>query len=713
MKKIPSEISAWHAGDGVATSSTQARVTLLVPFLAGLLCFANTLPNDYCYDDVSVVRDNPRVHEPGQWWHVVSKDHWVEKEAGWQRRDLLYRPVTLASYRLVRMVFGADAFGQHLVNVLLHGVIAALVARLGWLLSGSTPVGVVAGIVFAVLPIHSEAVAAVVGRSDLVCALGVLGAVLLHLRSLESVGAGGAWAWRVGAGFACLVALGGKETGLAAAPMIVLFDALRYPRREFGRSSTFWRWASVRRLVYVVVPVGLYLVVRWYVLGGRLVQEPPETKTINVLTGATTWQHALGVTQLWGTYWGKTLWPAVLTIKYSINGIRLATSVFDGNVLIGLSIALALAAASWYRWRRGDRRVVLLFAAMVVCYLPTSNAFVLMQVFLAERIWYLPSAWVCLIAGLWLGPKMVTPAWRAVFLLAVIAMTVRCLVRNAEWRNNDTLYASAYRDAPDSVGALQLYGGHLARAGRFEEALPLLHQAVEIDLGLTDAYRDLGQAYLAMGDDEKAVRYLQSANMQAPGHPPTESALELAKSRWGAVRTNELNRLRTAADREPNNLRTELDYVAALRNVGRLDDALNRQRQRDERFSDQAKWHHEFAVTLVLRNELDLGIERYRKSLAVESDQVSCLIELAMLLLERRGPDDLSEAERLAAQAGRLAPDSPSVLACRAEVAAGNGNLGLAVALLRRGAANLSADHPMRTPLLQRAKTLGDTRGNE
>ncbi len=692
-------------------SIPHGRLVIVLSGLVGMVCFANTLANDYCFDDVPIVRDNPRVNEPGQWSAIVTKDHWAERAVGWKKRDLLYRPVTLASYRAVRTLCGPHAFAQHLVNVLLHGVVCALVALICMLLDGSARSAIVAGVAFAVLPIHTEAVASVVGRADLLATVGVLGAMLLHGRSNLSTELAAAWGWRWAAATAALFAMGAKENGLAAAPMVVLADGLWHRYGKMQVPESWWHRRTIARLAYLAVPAAVYLTIRWYVLGGRLAQDPPDSKTINVLAGAAPWQHLLGVVQLWGMYWAKTIWPAVLTIKYSINGIRLATSPADVHVLIGAAALLTLAMTSLRAWRRGDRRLAFVSVALVVCYLPTSNALVLMQVFMAERIWYLPSVWLCLWLALLIAPKITVPVVKVSLAVLAVGMMVRCYARNTEWRSDETLYAAAYRDAPDSVGPLQLYGDLLARSGRYKLALPLLHHAIEIDLGFTNAYRSLGRACLEMGNDAQAVRYLQTADMQAPGHPPTMRALQEASSRLAAKRSGELDRLRAVADREPPDLDAELAYVTALRNVGRLEDALRRQRDRDARFANRASWQHEFAVTLVLLNQVDEAIERYRKSLALAPDEPQRIVELAMLLLERRDDGDLQEAERLSARAGELAAEAPMVLACQAEVAAAGGDAARAVDLLRRAARKLPVGHPRRAALWERAKALGDTSG--
>jgi len=95
----------------------------------------------------------------------------------------LYRPLVTQSYAIQRWLGGvrAPAFGAwsfHLVNLLLHAGVSAMVAELARRIGGFR-VGLFAGILFALHPIHSEAVAGIVGRAELMCAAGVLGAMIL------------------------------------------------------------------------------------------------------------------------------------------------------------------------------------------------------------------------------------------------------------------------------------------------------------------------------------------------------------------------------------------------------------------------------------------------------------------------------------------------------------------------------------------------------
>ena len=694
----------------VRTPAPWWRRAETVAAVAAIVSFANALPNDFCFDDTLIVRDNPRVNAPGQWLNVWTTDHWSATPDAASGRDLLFRPVSLSSYRLVRVAGGGKALPQHMVNVLLHALIAALIVRLCRHLGGSGSAPLVSGVLFAVLPIHTEAVAAVVGRADLLAVLGILLALLAHRRSMLSAGRKYVWRWCVGAGLAAFVAMGSKESGVAVVVLVVLADAYWHrDRHKGGRGPRWWNRDTLARLAYLLIPLVVYFSLRYHALGGRLYQQTPATKTINVLVDAPSWQHALGVIQLWGMYWAKTLWPEVLSVKYTINSIRLAIGPLDPHVLLGVAAIAGLLAGSVAAWRRGTRSVALLSSALVLSYLPTANALVLMQVFFAERIWYLPSVWITVLAGMAAARWMHRPGAWVTLAVLVLGMTARCWLRTADWRNNETLFAAAYRDQPEAAGPLHLYGQWLTRHGQYEPGVELLQRAIDIDLGFTDAHRALGRAHLEAGLLEAAVRYLQIAQSQAPGHRPTEAALERASARLLAEHDEELQAMRQTAFDNPGDVRAEIALVRRLRELGRVGEALARFREHEHEsaFAGHAAWQAEYAVTLVYGSKRDQAIERYRECLRLDPNDPQVAVELAMLLLERREGDDLDRAWEWAMRASKLAPDASPVLACRAELLALRDNLGEALELYERAIRALPPNSAQRRAFEQRATALG------
>lgn len=694
------------SGELKAKTPLWRRAEVLAAGVA-VLCFANTLPNDYCYDDNRVVQHNPKVNAPRQWRAIWTTDYWYETKESTPHRDLLYRPISVSSYRLVRMTGGEKPFAQHLVNLVLHALVVVLVVQVCRRIHASECTALLAGLLFAVLPIHTEAVAPVAGRADLLATLGVLLALLVHGSALGNAHPFkrlGLWSL---AGAAAFVAMGSKESGIAVIPLLVLFDAFWHQKnRCSGRSDRWWVWPTLWRLLYLLAPVVAYTSLRLYALGGQLIQAPALTKTVNVLVDSPLWQRVLGVFQLWGMYWVKTIWPDVLSIKYSVNAIRLATGPIDGHVLVGILVAALLVVASVICFKKGIKSVTILAVAILVCYLPTANAFVLIRVFFAERIWYLPSVWVVILIALAAGRLVRRPAWCVLMVAVVLAMAVRCWTRNAEWRDNGTLFAAAYRDQPNGVGPLHLYGQWLVNQAQCARGITLLERAVEIDLGFTDAHRTLGEAYQASGNLPAALRHLQTADMQAPGDPTTVDRLAQV-SRELTEGDEQLTSLRRQVADSPEDVDAEIALIRRLRDLGLLGEALTRHQRRQDAFATSPTWQAEFAVTLVYLNRIDQAIDRYRGSLALDPNEPQPAVELAMLLIERRERGDLDEAKRWADHAFGLAPNDPSVLACLAELAALHGDLSTAIELYEQAIHLLPPESPQRRTFEQRVQTLG------
>jgi len=675
---------------------------------AAVICYLNVLPNDFCYDDDPIVRLNEKVNEPGHWLTIWTTDYWSHTRDQSPNRDLLYRPVSLTSFRLVRAVTGPHALPQHLVNVLLHALVAALLVRLCRRMGLSDTISLSAGILFAVFPIHSEVVAGVVGRADMLATLGVLMTLLAHRRSLLAASRSTTVCWRTAAVFAAFGAMGAKENGVSVIPLVVIWDAFLTRSRQTSNEGGLWRcWNTLGRLLYVLVPAVLYFGLRYYALEGHFYQRPALTKTVNVLVDTPLWKHALGVLQLWGMYWAKTFWPGLLCVNYSINSVRLATDPLDPNVLLGTLITLALIIATVVGWRKNANAVVLPATAIAVSYAPTANAFVLMQVFFAERVWYLPSVWAAVLIALIAGRVLRIRFWRAVGIVFIIAMIARCWIRNAEWRDNGTLYAAAYRDHPDAVGCLYLYGQWLVNNGHYADGVMRLQRAIDIDMGYTDAHRTLGQTHFRAGNWGGAVRHLQIADMQVPGHPPTVAALERASRELSMDEGEQLSRLQRAAEERPDDVEAEIEVIRKLRELGRIREAIDRFQVSESRFWASALWQTEYAVTLVYLNDRDGAIVRYLRAIELAPDDPQRMVEVAMLLLERRQKDDLDQAWELATRASRLAPGAPFVHICRAELLALRGDLRGAVAAYQEAIRALPPDSDRRRALEQRAKALG------
>jgi len=175
----------------------------IVPMLVAAAIFSITLNGTFVYDDVLIILEDVRLANPARWGEL-----WVTSYNF--NADNLYRPMlsqSLAVQVWMDAWFRGGAISRpiawpfHLVNLILHAAASAMVGVLAFRLSRRTTSiqiarqgGLFAGLLFAVHPIHVEAVAGLVGRSDMICAIGILGVLIVMLgervRPWQAVAAG-------------------------------------------------------------------------------------------------------------------------------------------------------------------------------------------------------------------------------------------------------------------------------------------------------------------------------------------------------------------------------------------------------------------------------------------------------------------------------------------------------------------------------------------
>ena len=177
-----------------------------------LAASVTSLRNGFVFDDVQVIVENPALHALDSLPHALTDSYWPATV-----RDRLYRPATSASFVVDWAIGRGSPLPFHLTNVALHLLVVALVLALGGLVLGRG--AVVAALWFAVHPVHVEVFANAVGRSELLAALGYLGATLAYIAEGRAarLAPGGARRalWAVLVLGAAALAFGAKEHALS------------------------------------------------------------------------------------------------------------------------------------------------------------------------------------------------------------------------------------------------------------------------------------------------------------------------------------------------------------------------------------------------------------------------------------------------------------------------------------------------------------------
>lgn len=163
------------APDARASAAPAARWAWCAPALVALAIYLPALRNAFAYDDDVIVVTNARIHQWATLLAAVRSPYWFDG-------GHLYRPLTTFAFGVEWILGRGSPLPFHAVNLIWHAIVTALVARLA-LRWWSPAAAFAAGLWFAIHPVHVEAIANVVGRSELVCAAALLALTLVALPS--------------------------------------------------------------------------------------------------------------------------------------------------------------------------------------------------------------------------------------------------------------------------------------------------------------------------------------------------------------------------------------------------------------------------------------------------------------------------------------------------------------------------------------------------
>jgi tetratricopeptide (TPR) repeat protein len=483
LAKAAVERTVSHVGREV----WRRRALLMLALWAfALLAYSNSFRAGLVFDNnLAILRDS-RVHAAtsGNLHLILTEEYWYQTST-----SSLYRPLTTFSYLLNYAILGNGPHpaGYHWVNFALHAVNIALVYLLGLVLFQAIKLkehlAFALAAVWAVHPVLTESVTNIVGRADLLAALGVLAGLLCHVQ-------GGAasprrkLAWLSGLVLATTIGLFSKESAVVLLAAMVIYDL------AFRQT---WR---VRAAGYLALAVPF--LVFFYVRGQVLARLPAGVVPFadNPLMAAGFWTARLTAIKVVGKYLWLLLWPSRLSCDYSYNQIPLFTWG-DWKALVALAACAALAAVAVVCYRR-SQPVFFFIAFFFVTLAPTSNLVILIGTIMAERFLYLPSIGFagCLVWAVYTVCRRFPRVAPAALALVAVAFAARTYTRNFDWFDDQSLWTSAVKVCPASYKPHMLLAGYYSVAAK-EARLDIAIREADRSLAIVDPLPDQRNVFLA------------------------------------------------------------------------------------------------------------------------------------------------------------------------------------------------------------------------
>ena len=556
-----------------------------VIFLVASLVYLNSLGGAFVSDDRALILDHPYTKELRYLPAVFTAGHY-EGHGG-------YRPLTTLSFALNFQLGGTDPRGYHALNILLHAAISVLVYLVVIRLFRSENAALVTALIFAVHPIHTEAVAWISGRAELLAALFSLACWHSYLRGRL-----------IAAALFFVAGILSKENALVL-PVVMAASDLYLSRRD---QRALWpRLKGYAAFAGVIV---FYFAFRWALYTHALIRDANKIAFHdNPLAVASVSDRILTALKILGDYFLLLIWPRRLTADYSFNATRVVQSLTDPGLIFAVFSIGVLIAVAWVSYsRRGH--LWLPIAVSFITIAPTANLLIPIGTIKAERLLYLPSVGFCAAVGLvcaavyeLLERRPVRLAAQALVASALILLSVRTLKRNADWRNELTLWLANARTAPQCFRTQLLLGSEYLRAGAVQDAITANRRALEIDPSSQEALGNLGVSLVQTGRLTEAIELFRKGTEAHPQHAASYLNLGLAYAARGDLPQATAN-FRRAIELNPVNAAGYLNLGLALSQLGNKEEALENYQRATEVKPDYAEaWNAMGAMLLRLERK--------------------------------------------------------------------------------------------------------------
>lgn len=533
-----------------------ARLHAWLAFALGFLLYVNTLGHDYAQDDAIVITQNMFTTEgiqgiPGILQYDTFYGYFKEEGKANLVAGGRYRPLTLVMFAIEYQLFGQSPFIGHLMNALLYGLTGFV---LYWLLlqlfqpkkdpAKAYFIAIAASILFVAHPVHTEAVANIKGRDEIVALLGSLAALYFSFRAYSTKKN----YLHIVAGMLFFLALMSKENAIT----FVLVAPLTF---------YFFTKANTKQLVFQALPfvaaAAFFLAIRTSVIGLGVGDPPMELMNNPFIKWVgdryvpfTSGERLATVLFTLGKYSQLLVFPHPLTHDYYPRHIGIM-SFGDWQVLFGLLLYIGLVIYALLGLRRKDP-----IAYGIWFYLLTlsivSNIVFPVGTNMAERLLFMPSVGFCIALAalayrLTFRKKLTRfgqlyPALSVLVIIGIL-FSIQTIARNPAWESNFALFTTDIQTSYNSAKLRNALGSELVtrsvdekdeqqRLLLLREAAGHLQEAIEIHPLYANAYLYLGICYRFMGQYDQAIVYAQKA-MELD---PEKATNELANAYYEAGR---------------------------------------------------------------------------------------------------------------------------------------------------------------------------------
>ncbi|MDD4746475.1 MAG: tetratricopeptide repeat protein [Salinivirgaceae bacterium] len=486
--------------------------------------YVNTLKNQYALDDAIVITENQHVKKGFRGIGDILSNETFQGFFG-QQKELVaggrYRPLTLVMFAIEYQFFGQNPFIGHLINILLYALTVLILWQVLSMLiqnpdSNWLTIAWITALLFAIHPIHTEAVANIKGRDEI---LTFLLALLAWQKTIQ-------WTkdhnvkhliWAT-----ILLFLGMLSKEHAVAFVFIIPFSIWFFKLDTAKKS-------IIAFVPLLIAALAFVILRHNVLGGTRLVEGIELMN-NPFVDATMGQRYATIlfTFLW--YLKLLVWPHPLTYDYYPYHV----SLIDPNSIItfvGIIIlaTLTIIAIIGLRKRNLASFWIIFFGASFIL---MSNLFFTVGTFMNERFMFIPSVSICFAIAFIIVKLHQTKFKKQINILVaaiIILGAIKTIDRNGDWYNDEVLFMTDIQVSSNSAKSNVVVGGKLSEQAQkttdsiqqrklLIEANNYLDKALEIHPSYNDAKLLKGNVVFQLQSAYAAMSWYLSILERAKQH---------------------------------------------------------------------------------------------------------------------------------------------------------------------------------------------------
>jgi tetratricopeptide (TPR) repeat protein len=487
------------------------RLAILLILVLTVIVYANSLKNEFVWDDYTVIVDNsfvkswrnlPSLFKKAYLTRISDFGYWGERYIG--SGETTYRPVVTVSYFTDYAIWKLNPLGYHISNLAIHILNALLLFALLNIITGNGSIALIASLFFALHPANTEAVNVISFREDLLACLFFLLSFLMYVSYQRNKGAKKTLSYFVSVA-SFLFALFSKESAIMFPFILILYDYFFVSQQKIKEVLCNFKSYYAG-----------YVLAAFFYLGGWLFLMQGMDKPLITPAMSNFYTRILTMPRVIFTYIRWMLFPINIHPTLPDDPLLITHSLFKPGVLISIVVMLALFIIA-IKIRRTFALISFGIFWFFITLIPVSNILLPLTNYMAARYLYIPIIGFCLSLATCLVqlPNIDFPAIRPAILRKLSGNTILIIllsyssftvIQNLGWKNDIVLWLRMVEMYPDNTLAHNSLGEAFRKRGFLDRAIREYKITLRLDPDYAKTHDDLGVCYYKKGKLDDAIK---------------------------------------------------------------------------------------------------------------------------------------------------------------------------------------------------------------